>query len=102
MACCGETRRGIGITTATANRASSTQTGTATSELSAAGHLTPSSTAFSAVTVRVRYLETAPIVVRGAATGRRYQFSGIERVQKVDARDVEGLLRSTFFRRHYD
>lgn len=101
MACCGERPRGIGITSSS-NRAPSTQTEFATSELSAGGHRTPSSTAFSAVAVRVRYLETAPIVVRGAATGRRYQFSGIERVQRVDARDVEGLLRSTFFRRHYD
>jgi|ERR1019366_7515772 hypothetical protein len=49
--------------------------------------------------VNLRYLEKSPILVRGPATGRQYDFSRARPVQAVDARDAEALLRTRFFRR---
>jgi hypothetical protein len=49
--------------------------------------------------VRVRYLESSPIRVRGPATGQQYEFSGSRPVQSIDARDAAPLLQSRFFRR---
>lgn len=49
--------------------------------------------------VAVRYLESSPILVRGVASGRQYEFSGAQPVQAVDASDAEALLRTRFFRR---
>ena len=51
--------------------------------------------------VNLRYLENSPILVRGPATGRQYEFSGARPLQSVEARDAEALLRTRFFRRHY-
>jgi len=51
--------------------------------------------------VTLQYLESSPIVVTGPASGRRYEFSGARPNQAVDARDVEALLRTRFFRRKY-
>jgi hypothetical protein len=50
--------------------------------------------------VALRYTETSPILVRGPASGRHYQFSGSNPVQAVDGRDVAALLRTAFFRRY--
>ncbi len=50
--------------------------------------------------VRLRYLENSPILVRGPATGREYRFSRANPDQPVDARDAEALLRTRFFRRN--
>ncbi|WHZ10722.1 MAG: hypothetical protein OJF60_001161 [Burkholderiaceae bacterium] len=47
----------------------------------------------------VRYLGAAPIVVRGAVTGRAYSFAAGRPIQPVDARDVAGLLKKGLFRR---
>lgn len=48
-------------------------------------------------TVVLRYLERAPIVVRGSVTGRRYHFSAGSPLLLVDRRDAEALLRTRFF-----
>jgi hypothetical protein len=48
--------------------------------------------------VTLRYLERSRIVVRGLATGRYYEFSGIDAVKPVEARDAATLLRTQFFR----
>jgi hypothetical protein len=48
--------------------------------------------------VTLRYLERSRIVVRGPATGRYYEFSGIDAVKPVEARDAVALLRTQFFR----
>ena len=48
--------------------------------------------------VALRYTETSPILVKGPASGRQYQFSGSSPVQAVDVRDVAALLRTRFFR----
>jgi hypothetical protein len=47
--------------------------------------------------LRLRYLEKSPIRVRGAASGREYDFSAGNPVRQVDARDAEALLRTRFF-----
>ena len=48
--------------------------------------------------VSVRYLRTSPIRVRGAGSGRSYDFSASRQTQPVDRRDLPGLLRTGFFR----
>jgi hypothetical protein len=48
--------------------------------------------------VSVQYLEHSPIRVRGAVSGRHYDFSSSRPAQSVDRRDVPGLLRTGFFR----
>jgi len=48
--------------------------------------------------VSLRYLRNSPIRVRGAATGRSYDFSASRQTQPVDRRDLPGLLRTGFFR----
>ncbi len=47
----------------------------------------------------LRYVEQAPVFVRGPVSGRRYEFSGARPIQSVDARDAEALLRIRFFKR---
>jgi hypothetical protein len=47
--------------------------------------------------VGLRYLEKSPIRVQGPATGRKYEFSAVNSVRSVDARDAESLLRTRFF-----
>jgi hypothetical protein len=42
------------------------------------------------------YAETSPILVRGPARGRQYQFSGLKPVQAVDVRDVGPLFAPVF------
>ena len=49
--------------------------------------------------VNVRYLEKSPVLVRGPATSRQYEFSLARPVQAVEAHDAEALLRTRFFRR---
>lgn len=48
--------------------------------------------------VNLRYLRTSPIRVRGAGSGRSYEFSASRQTQPVDRRDLPGLLRTGFFR----
>lgn len=53
----------------------------------------------SAPSVTLRCTDTAPVRVWGPVTGRRYDFSGAEAAQPVDAGDAAVLLRSGVFRR---
>jgi hypothetical protein len=48
--------------------------------------------------LNVRYFGQAPMHVRGAATGRVYQFSPMQPVQAVDPRDAQALLATRNFR----
>lgn len=48
--------------------------------------------------VTVRYLKNSPVRVRGAVSGRQYDFSSSRPAQQVDRRDLSGLLRTGFFR----
>ena len=48
--------------------------------------------------VRVRFLESSPIQVRGLVSGLTYEFSGSQPVQQVDHRDAPSLLKTRFFR----
>ena len=48
--------------------------------------------------VRLQYLQTRPLLVRGPATGRVYQFSGAHPEAGVDGRDAAALLQTHLFR----
>jgi hypothetical protein len=47
--------------------------------------------------VGLHYLRNSPIRVRGAVSGRHYDFSSSRPAQSVDRRDMPGLLRTGFF-----
>ncbi len=64
-----------------------------------AGSLPPLTETTPLPTIRVRYLQTSPIRVRGLVSGVSYEFSGSSPVQDVDARDSSSLLHTRFFRR---
>ncbi len=46
----------------------------------------------------IEYAGGRTITVVGAVTGRRYTFSGLDRLQQVDPRDAAALLRQRVFR----
>jgi len=46
----------------------------------------------------VEYAGGRTLTVVGAATGRQYTFSGVDRLQRVDPRDAGALLRQRVFR----
>jgi len=46
----------------------------------------------------VEYAGGRTLTVVGAMTGRRYTFSGVDRLQRVDPRDASTLLRQRVFR----
>lgn len=48
-------------------------------------------------TVKLRYMERSPILVRGPVTHQQYEFSAMHPIQSVDARDAAALLRTRFF-----
>jgi hypothetical protein len=52
-----------------------------------------------ATPVSLHYLRNSPIRVRGAASGRYYDFSSHRPTQPIDRRDLPGLLGTGFFRR---
>jgi hypothetical protein len=58
----------------------------------------PQRTAYTShASVTLRYLERSPILVRGPATGRYYEFSGADAVKPIEPRDAAALLRTRFF-----
>jgi len=48
--------------------------------------------------LQIEYLAASRILVSGPATGTPYEFSAARRVQAMDARDAEVLLKTAFFR----
>jgi len=48
--------------------------------------------------MRVRYGGGRPVVVKGSVTGLSYYFSGTDRVQLIDPRDVVTIVRNRLFR----
>lgn len=48
--------------------------------------------------VTLRYVERAPIQMRGPVTGLQYEFSISHPIQTVDPRDAAALLRTRLFR----
>ena len=46
----------------------------------------------------IEYAGGRTITVIGRVTGRRYTFSGLDRLQAVDPRDAQALLRERVFR----
>ena len=53
---------------------------------------------FLSMPATLHYLKDAPIRVRGAVSGRQYDFSRSRPAQPVDRRDLPGLLRTGLFR----
>lgn len=51
--------------------------------------------------VMLHYLQTTSILVNGSVSGRHYKFSGEAPNQPVDARDIESLLKTGFFRKGF-
>ena len=50
-------------------------------------------------TVRLQYRHRSPITVRGAKTGKRYEFLGGGAMQTVDRQDAEALIATGMFDR---
>jgi len=48
--------------------------------------------------LNLRYQGAATVNVRGQATGRLYQFSRLQPMQSVEARDAVSILRTRLFR----
>jgi hypothetical protein len=48
-------------------------------------------------TVALQYTENSAIVVEGASTHRRYEFSAAQPIQIVDVHDANALLQTRFF-----
>jgi hypothetical protein len=46
----------------------------------------------------LHYQASAPVTVRGVATGRVYEFSAAQATQYVAEPDAQALLRSRFFK----
>lgn len=46
----------------------------------------------------IEYVGGRTVTVIGTVTGRRYAFSGIDRLRQVDPRDARALLRERVFR----
>lgn len=99
MGCCGQKRAALRSAPTPVTTPAGTQP-SPSRPLANVGQRTSASTESISSSVTLRYLESSPILVRGPATGRQYQFSGTRPVQPVDARDAEALLRTRFFRRN--
>ena len=103
MGCCGQKRAALTSVPATTVRRLNPNLPTASPQPSiapqqSAVHVDAAQASPAYSPVALRYTETSPILVKGPASGRQYQFSGLNPVQPVDARDVAGLLRTRFFR----
>jgi hypothetical protein len=105
MGCCGQKRAAFTSAPAAAVTRPSQNQPAATSQppipgQQVAAHTQSAQPLPANSSVALRYTETSPILVRGPASGRHYQFSGSNPVQAVDGRDVAALLRTAFFRRN--
>jgi hypothetical protein len=86
MGCCGQKREAL------TRRLSVTSTRPTTFEV-----IEPPS-ADATPPLRLHYLQSRPLLVRGPVTGRVYQFSGAHPDSNVDSRDADALLRTHLFR----
>jgi len=100
MTCCGQGRTSLTRVSAAAPPPPPAQRPALVPQVAPASAATPPQPAAysSHGTVTLRYLERSRIIVRGPATGRYYEFSGIDAVKPVEARDAAALLRTQFFR----
>lgn len=101
MGCCGRNRQILKTENETATVRRPVRLPTTASNNLVAGTTQPSTAppVFVAHSVRLLYLSTPPLMVRGAGTGRQYLFSRSQPEQAVDVRDFEGLLRTGRFRK---
>jgi hypothetical protein len=63
------------------------------------GQMPPVRSGAEGAVIAISYLDNSPIRVKGLATGRSYEFSSLDRVREIDARDAPALLSTSFFRR---
>jgi hypothetical protein len=96
MPCCGQKRNALKTNTAPSAAPAMEYQWPASRPLPA---ISPalSAVATRAYAVMLEYTESSPIVVEGAATRQRYEFSAARRLQMVDSGDAEALLRTRFF-----
>lgn len=97
MSCCGQGRMALRASQAAAMPTTPAAPGAP--RTAGEGIARAADRAVLRASVPMRYLGAAPIVARGAVTGRAYPFAAGRPVQPVDARDVAGLLRMGIFRR---
>jgi hypothetical protein len=94
MGCCGQKRAAIASRVAAKKPPSR---GTAPSQPVDREQNGSSDTAPLSAGVYLRYRARSPIVVVGAHTAQRYEFSATVPVLRVDRRDADSLLHSGFF-----
>lgn len=94
MGCCGQKRAAIAARTAAVNPAP-----TSTPPRQSVGREQNGFHDAAPVSagVYLRYREKSRIVVVGAHTAQRYEFSAMVPVMRVDSRDADSLLHSGFF-----
>jgi hypothetical protein len=96
MPCCGQKRDSL-----RSNTLPGTNSSQATNRWSNLGKMAPVTGGVAYPvnphSVVLEYTESSPIVVEGSATRNRYEFSASKRMQVVDSRDAQMLLRSRFF-----
>ncbi len=98
MGCCGQKRAGHKVTTPLTPVSPSLPAHPLPPRIGGGPVALPTHASQAASpSVALRYTELSPILVKGPATGRQYQFSGSYPIQAVDARDVAALLRTRFF-----
>lgn len=95
MGCCGQNRDSLRAQTApqTLRQTIRPPTPAPARQSPDAAHHAP----FASDTTVLRYLGSAPLMVRGAVTGRVYKFGPTSPMQPVDARDVPGLAATSGF-----
>jgi hypothetical protein len=105
MPCCGQKRTALKTSTSPsasahvgsyhrpAPNSAPSYTPVRTAPISAA----PAMSLPGSYTVALQYTENSAIVVEGAVSHRRYEFSAQQPLQMVDARDAGTLLQTRFF-----
>ena len=100
MSCCGQKRDLVAAEAHTTNHV--TRPYTQSRVMPGGPGLTaraPSPVPDRNLTVTLRCRDHSAVIVRGATTGKRYQFSGGRSMQAVDRRDAEALVATGLFER---
>ena len=102
MACCGQGRAQLRNAQPPATTSARAAAGFAQAPFSPqVTRPRPPAAAAAPKQLLLRYTESAPVLITGAVTGKRYQFSSAHALQQVDERDAASLLQTAFFRRAY-
>jgi hypothetical protein len=90
MGCCGKARANLGISRAAAAANTAVQ--------GSARTVSSYPLATGTAPLRLRYIGTPGVVVRGPATGKPYTFTTAEPTHVIDPKDAAVLLRTQYFR----